>query len=161
MKNKGFTLAEILVIVLVIAILAGIAIPVYTKAIIRSRAADALKVLALASSKQELFLINNNRYAADFTELAAPVKGLIGTGAVPLGYFIYEMTGACITAARPADNYTIFRNFETQETGCAGAGCDVIRALVPAGVIGCDLTRAVVLNPQEPQPDNSEAREAL
>jgi len=138
-KQKGFTLAEILVIIIVIAVLAAIAMPIYTKAVMRSRASDALKVLSLASAKQEVFLINNDRFAASFNELAAPVKGLVGMGQVPLGHFTYAMDQACILAARPGDQITLFRNFETQQTGCMGDGCPSIEGLVPQGDAGCAL----------------------
>ena len=140
-KRKGFTLTELLVVIVVIAVLSAIAMPIYTKAITRSRAGDALKVLSLASAKQEVYLHNNDRFANNFNELGAPVKGLSGnTGETKqLGHFEFAMDNSCIVAIRTADNYRIYRNFDTQEIGCVGGGCSVIASLVPEKNVGCEL----------------------
>ncbi|MDR1123497.1 MAG: prepilin-type N-terminal cleavage/methylation domain-containing protein [Elusimicrobiota bacterium] len=131
--SRGFTLTEVLVVLVVIAILGAIGAPVYIKAIRRSRASDALKVLSLASAKQEAYLLSNEEYATTFSQLSAPVKGLVGgTGAtVELGYFEYTLEGECIIASSNNDDYLIYRNFHTNETGCVGAGCDNLQNLIP------------------------------
>ena len=136
---KGFTLTEILVVLVVIAVLGAIAAPAYVKAIKRSRASDALKVLSIASAKQEEYMLRNEEYAKTFRELRAPVKGLEGEGKVKVGNFEYEMKEGCI-ANREEDKYHIYRNYETNETGCIGEGCDNLQNLIPTkGSAGCEL----------------------
>jgi len=51
-KNKGFTLIEMLVVVLIIGILAGIALPQYRKAVVKSKLAEV--DLAVGAAKQNI-----------------------------------------------------------------------------------------------------------
>ena len=63
MNNKAFTLIEILVAVLIIGILAAIAVPQYRLAVQRSTYAKVRLALQDISRAQQLFYLNNGRYA--------------------------------------------------------------------------------------------------
>ena len=149
LKLKGFTLTELLVVVLIIAALSAIALPLYNRAIERSRASDALRVITLAATKQETFFFNNGRLAESFSELGAIVHGLKGTQST-IGSFEYTMLPSCITARRLTNRYTIFRSFETNEEACFGPGCGIIRNMLPEvkelpeGCIACEAYGAGV-----------------
>ena len=60
MNNKGFTLIELLVVVLIIGILAAIALPQYTKAVERSRMAEAVQVLGDLATAESIHFMQNN-----------------------------------------------------------------------------------------------------
>ena len=69
MNNKGFTLIELLVVVLIIGILAAIALPQYTKAVERSRTAEAMQHLGDLATAQSIYFMVNNSFAGDIGTL--------------------------------------------------------------------------------------------
>ncbi|AVP96161.1 pilus assembly protein PilE [Ahniella affigens] len=73
-SQYGFTLIELMVALIVMAILAGIAYPSYTQYTFRARRADGQNVLIRVAAEQERFYTQFNRYAQDLT--AAPPAGL-------------------------------------------------------------------------------------
>ena len=69
MKNKGFTLIEMMITMAIIAILASVATMSYTQYVLRANRADAKIALMQLAQRQERFFTENLRYAADFREL--------------------------------------------------------------------------------------------
>ena len=57
-KNAGFTLLELLVVVLIIAILAAIALPQYEKAVMKARVAKLLPWFASMKRGRDLYITN-------------------------------------------------------------------------------------------------------
>ena len=67
--QKGFTLIELLVVVLIIGILAAIAMPQYTLAVEKSRAAEPLAVLRSVRDAQEVYYMANGTYSTNLKDL--------------------------------------------------------------------------------------------
>jgi len=67
--NQGFTLVELLVVVLIIGILSAVALPQYTTAVERSRSAEALTLLSAAQGGFERFRMQKDAWPADFTKI--------------------------------------------------------------------------------------------
>jgi type IV pilus assembly protein PilE len=116
-KQRGFTLIEILVVVVVIGILASIALPGYRDALRKSnrRAAQAV-MMEIANRERQYFVAN--RAFADATELAYPLPAEVS------GKYTYTIT----VAAGPPPGFTI--NF----TAIGAQAVDGNLSLTGAGV---------------------------
>ena len=68
-RSKGFSLIELIIVMLVIAILAAIAIPSYRSYILRSHRIDATRALHDLASRQERYYFSYNRYATTLSDL--------------------------------------------------------------------------------------------
>lgn len=64
---NGFTLIELMIVVVVVGILAAIAYPSYQEYVNRSKRADAKNALLEIASRQERFYFDNNTYTTDLT----------------------------------------------------------------------------------------------
>jgi len=80
-SQRGFTLIELMITVLVAAILAGIAIPSYRSYVLRSHRVDAKNALLALATAQEKFFLQCNRYAATL----GAANSCAGTGTVAFG----------------------------------------------------------------------------
>lgn len=66
-KGRGFTLLEVLITVSIVSILAMIAIPSYTKSIVKSKRRAAEVCLSSFATQMERFYTTNLRYCVDTT----------------------------------------------------------------------------------------------
>jgi len=69
MKQKGFTLIEMMITMGIIAVLASVATTSYMQYVLRANRADAKIALMQLSQRQERYFTENLRYAADYNEL--------------------------------------------------------------------------------------------
>jgi type IV pilus assembly protein PilE len=61
---RGFTLVELMVVIVIVAILAAVAIPGYRAHVLRAQRTDATGALLRISAAQERFFLQNNTYSA-------------------------------------------------------------------------------------------------
>jgi prepilin-type N-terminal cleavage/methylation domain-containing protein len=73
-NRKGFTLVELLVVVLIIGILAAIGIPQYFKAVERSRVSEATQTFTSVKSAEERFLMRTSNYTDNFSDFDIEYK---------------------------------------------------------------------------------------
>ena len=92
-KNSGFTLVELMIVVVIIAILAGIAYPSYKNYTIKSKRSDAYNALTEAATDQEKFYSQNMRFATSMKALNS-LHGLSSTTRTsPEGYYSITTSG--------------------------------------------------------------------
>lgn len=125
MRNKGFTLLELIVVIIIIGILATIGFGQYTKVIEKGRTAEAKSILGSLRSADTAYNLQYGSYAAAVGDLP------IGAGACDTDhYFGYAAASGVYTATRcssggkppqgPATAYTITLNSSGAWGGSAG-----------------------------------------
>jgi type IV pilus assembly protein PilE len=92
-RRNGFTLIEVLITVAMVAILTAIALPSYTKYIIRSKRSAAQSQMMDIANRQQQFLLANRSYA-DAATLANSGYALPADVSANYGYGITLSTTA-------------------------------------------------------------------
>jgi type IV pilus assembly protein PilE len=64
-RQRGMTLIELVVVMIIIGVLAAVAIPSYRSYVLRSQRSDAKDGLLALATQQEKFYLQCNRYADD------------------------------------------------------------------------------------------------
>jgi type IV pilus assembly protein PilE len=67
--NRGLTLIELMIVIVIVGILAAIAVPVYTNYMQRARRADAKTALEQLRASQEMFRAERGSYSTDLVQL--------------------------------------------------------------------------------------------
>lgn len=67
--NQGFTLVELLVVVLIIGVLSAVALPQYTTSVEKSRAAEALTILGAWHQSAERYKLQKNKWPETLNKL--------------------------------------------------------------------------------------------
>jgi type IV pilus assembly protein PilE len=102
MKRNGFTLVELMIVVVIVGILAAIAIPSYSAYVKRANRTDATR--SLSSTAQAL----ERCYSQNFTYNVAtcPVSG-VSPVASPQGYYSITITVNVAAGPPPTETYTL------------------------------------------------------
>lgn len=88
--QRGFTLIELMFVVVIVGILAGIAYPSYMDQVRKGKRAKAQAFLMDLAQRQQNYLIVRRRYAVSLQELGFDD----GAGSVALGSELQQLTGA-------------------------------------------------------------------
>jgi type IV pilus assembly protein PilE len=129
--QAGFTLVELMIVVVVVGILAMIAIPAYNDSVMKGRRADAKSALTTIAARQEQYFMDNKTYTTDMKALgytSSPAKS-------PDEYYLVS-TAACasgtiatcfeLTAVPPAGGA------QEDDDGCTSMKLDSSGSQTPA-----------------------------
>jgi len=98
-KEVGFTLIELMIVVVVVAILMTIALPAYQNYVRKAKRSDAMDALMTIQQLEERHRANNSSYTTDVTGTAT---GLGFTSVSLEGYYDLGVTSATSTGYRAA-----------------------------------------------------------
>lgn len=91
--RRGFTLIEIMIVVVVLAILVSVALPAYTSQLRKSRRADAKQAMVELAQRLERFYTERSTYAG----AALGAGGIFGSTSAG-GYYSLEISSQTATA---------------------------------------------------------------
>lgn len=102
MKRQGFTLMEILIVVIILGVLAGLAVPMFKVSSEKARKSEALVVLASLRQSQLRHFTKNGTYTAVLSQLDFDPHVAPGEQARHFDYAITsaDTTGFFATATR-------------------------------------------------------------
>ncbi|WP_428898149.1 prepilin-type N-terminal cleavage/methylation domain-containing protein [Parelusimicrobium proximum] len=134
---KGFTLIEISVVVVIIAVLAALAVPAYQKSVERSKNTEAVTILNKIKSEQsKRAAFNNGQYASKFSQLSPVIQGKKSdSDEIGTTNFTYSLKGSGANAyaeAVPTSKYKYVVRTDGYESGnlCAdGKDAGIVSSL--------------------------------
>lgn len=98
--QKGFTLIELIVAMVVAAILAAIAIPAYSNYVRKAHRTDAKNALLDLASLEERYFSTQNQYSTSWTDLGYSASSA-SAASISVGNGYYTVTLPLVTAATP------------------------------------------------------------
>jgi type IV pilus assembly protein PilE len=115
-SSRGFTLVELMIVIVIVAMLAAIAVPGYTSQVRKSRRTEARNALLDAAAREERFYATNNYYSVASSDLG---YGAAWPTSVGSGY--YSLGAACTSGGALCTAYTLTAtaiSTQVKDTSC-------------------------------------------
>ena len=108
-EQTGFSLIELLLVVVIIGIVAALAVPALRKGILAAENGTTFALLRSISSTQTMFYSQNNRFGrlTELQQLTGNGMGVTTGDSVVRGRYVFEMTPANPTDAQLGSEYLI------------------------------------------------------
>ena len=116
-KRHGFTLTELLVSMIIVATLAGLAIPRFTIHLERARAGEALQLLESLHKAQFAYFYENGAYTSTLGDLEINIPTTQSYNAP-----VVALVDPIVSLQRNNGDYTVGINIDGSYT-CVGAIC--------------------------------------
>ena len=133
--KKGFTLVELLVVVLIVSVLSTVALPNYKKSMEKSRAAEAMNMVKSANDAVFAYASERNKCPEAFSKLLINLPGTKTSDTVITSrYFLYKLNAATnspipgtncggVVAERKKGSYLIWNPYARMESGSRTLAC--------------------------------------
>ena len=105
LKRKGFTLLELMIVVIIIGILATVAIPQFTSVVEKARAAEAITILGSIRTGMSLYYLESGVYPANQSSLSG-ISSILGLDATST-LWNFATTDPSATATRNSQTITL------------------------------------------------------
>jgi type IV pilus assembly protein PilE len=123
-SESGFTLLEVLTVIVVVGVLAAIAIPTWRTHLLRARRGDATAALVEIQRAQDTFFGREARYA-DATQLTTPPPGGLGLAAISArGFYRIEMATSADGLGYTATARIVGTAGQADDTRCVALSID-------------------------------------
>lgn len=136
---KGFTLLELMVVVIIIGILSAVALPQYEKSVEKSRAAEAVILgKAIVDAQNRSLDAFPNDSVASASALDVKLSGGSWSGGVyTTKNFTYTLADTGVTIARNGGKYTLFMgNYNAQAANsCTNGSVNICAAMKGMGFV--------------------------
>lgn len=127
-SNKGFTLIEMMIVVVILGIIAAIAYPSYQESVRRANRVEGQALLNDAAARQERFYSQNYKYATTIAALYNETTKNSETGKYTLGLSTESGDGG----------YTLTANAQFNDAKCGDLGLNAVGEKTKTGTEGVD-----------------------
>lgn len=128
-RHSGFTLIEVMIAILIVAILTAVALPAYQDSIRKTKRAEGKAALLDLQNRMERFFIDRNSYAtACIGSACAAGTQVLNSASTEHGYYTLSFPGGTLSAnaytlqAAPTFDDTLCGNLTLTNTGVKGEG---------------------------------------
>jgi type IV pilus assembly protein PilA len=121
-SSQGFTLVELLVVIVIIGILTAIALPSFLNQSAKAKQVEAKNNISAINKTQQLWRVENAAFTTDFGDLA--LGRLVGANDPAYAYTISLANGATVVAKATTNQATLkgYASKVTFTDGAAGTG---------------------------------------
>lgn len=128
-KQRGVTILELMIVVVIIAIMSSVAYPSYMRYLVSSKRTAATSALLQVSDKQQQFFMDNKSFADDLTQLGLPANPHIISddgmaAAADDADAVYSLSLSNIAAATYTITAAPLNNQLAQDTDCGSLTLD-------------------------------------